>query len=46
VAAAVGGTGDTERVKTEFEEKLHATEKERGSAKELVGEIKKLVLKN
>jgi hypothetical protein len=46
VATAVGGTADTERVKAEFEEKLQATEKERDSAKELVSEIKKLVVKN
>jgi len=46
VAAAVGGTADAERVKAEFEEKLQATEKERDSAKELVSEIKKLVVKN
>ena len=46
VAAAVGGTADAERVKAEFEEKLQATEKERDTAKELVSEIKKLVVKN
>jgi len=48
VAAAVGGAGDTdtERVKAEFEEKLQAAEKERGSAKALVSKIKKLVVKN
>jgi hypothetical protein len=46
VAIAVGGIADAERVKAEFEEKLHATEKERDSAKELVSEIKKLVVKN
>ena len=46
VAAAVGGTADVERVKADFEEKLQATEKERDSAKELVSEIKKLVVKN
>ena len=38
--------GDAKRVKAEFEEKLQATEKERDSAKELVSEIKKLVVKN
>jgi len=46
VAPAVGGTADVERVKAEFEEKLQATEKERDSAKELVSEIKKLVVKD
>jgi len=43
---AVGGTADVERVKADFEEKLQATEKERDSAKELVSEIKKLVVKD
>lgn len=38
--------GDAERVNAEFEEKLQATEKERGNTKELVSEIKKLVVKN
>ena len=46
VAAAVGGIADAERARAEFEEKLQATEKERDSAKELVSEIKKLVVKD
>ena len=48
VAAVDGFDGivDAERVMAEFEEKLQATEKERDSAKELVSEIKKLVVKN
>ena len=45
VATAVV-VGDVERMKAEFEEKLQATEKERDNAKELMSEIKKLVVKN
>jgi hypothetical protein len=45
-ADGFGGIADAERVMAEFEEKLQATEKERDSAKELVCEIKKLVVKN
>ena len=47
--AAADGFGeivDVDRVVAEFEEKLQTTEKERDSAKELVSEIKKLVVKN
>ncbi|KIM42350.1 hypothetical protein M413DRAFT_132106 [Hebeloma cylindrosporum] len=44
--ATAGVVGDAEKVKAEFEEKLQATEKERDSAKDLVSEIKKLVVKN